>query len=149
MSAEPCSTKVGAVIVDNAARRSPLATIAAICRAKPAALIDRVGPCMIRPKKDRFGTLVRAIIGQQISVSGARTVTARVVASLGLPAGPDGRRLFPTPEALADAADADLPDQRKAELVMRCEPGRIELGAQTRQLLQRILEILLELLANI
>src|SRR5262249_23741013 len=28
------------------------------------AIIDRVGPCRLEPKLDRFGTLVRAIIGQ-------------------------------------------------------------------------------------
>lgn len=56
---------------------------------------------------DIFEMLVRAIVGQQVSVAGARTVLARIVAALGeqLPNVtaetdlPD--RLFPTPEALA------------------------------------------------
>lgn len=43
-------------------------------------LIARVGPCSIRPKqrKDRFATLVRAIIGQQISSKAAASIDARL-----------------------------------------------------------------------
>jgi len=43
-----------------------------------SALIDRVGPCLIRPRRDRFGTLVRAIIGQQISSKAASSIDARL-----------------------------------------------------------------------
>lgn len=43
-----------------------------------AALIERVGPCQIRPRKDRFGTLVRAIIGQQISSKAAASIDAKL-----------------------------------------------------------------------
>jgi AraC family transcriptional regulator of adaptative response / DNA-3-methyladenine glycosylase II len=53
---------------------------------------------------------VRAVIGQQVSVSGARTVAGRLVHAAGdaLPE-PDGAvtHLFPTPEALADLAARD------------------------------------------
>jgi len=55
---------------------------------------------------------VRAILGQQVSVAGARTSTAGVVARLGLPLpAPDGglTHLFPEPAAIAGASDADLP----------------------------------------
>ncbi len=43
-------------------------------------LIARVGPCLIRPKvrKDRFPTLVRAIIGQQISSKAAASIDAKL-----------------------------------------------------------------------
>ena len=41
-------------------------------------LIDRHGVCALRPRKDRFGTLVRAIIGQQISARAATTIDARL-----------------------------------------------------------------------
>jgi AraC family transcriptional regulator of adaptative response / DNA-3-methyladenine glycosylase II len=61
---------------------------------------------------DPFETLVRAIVGQQISVAGARTVTARLVESVGTPfegglgAGDDAlRRTFPSAEAVAEAPD--------------------------------------------
>jgi AraC family transcriptional regulator of adaptative response / DNA-3-methyladenine glycosylase II len=60
---------------------------------------------------DGFETAVRTIIGQQISVRGARTVTARVVEQFGMPAF-DGHRLFPTADALAAADPAALPMPR-------------------------------------
>lgn len=50
--------------------------------------IDRVGPCLLRPRRDRFGTLVRAIIGQQISARAATTIDARLRALSGDPHDP-------------------------------------------------------------
>ena len=50
-----------------------------------AALIDRVGPCAIPVRKDRFGTLVRAIIGQQISSKAAASIDARLRMMAGEP----------------------------------------------------------------
>ncbi|HWE40116.1 MAG TPA: DNA-3-methyladenine glycosylase [Isosphaeraceae bacterium] len=43
-------------------------------------MIDRHAPCAIRPKPapERFGTLVRAIIGQQISTKAAASIAARL-----------------------------------------------------------------------
>jgi len=58
---------------------------------------------------DGFETAVRTIVGQQISVSGARTVLGRIVTALGESAGVDGWRLFPTPSALAEADPSLLP----------------------------------------
>ena len=55
---------------------------------------------------------VRTVVGQQVSVAGARTVLARVAAALGRPlAAPRGALLvaFPTAEALAAADPALLP----------------------------------------
>jgi DNA-3-methyladenine glycosylase II len=40
-------------------------------------LIKRVGPCLLRPTSDRFATLVRAIIGQQISSRAAAAIDGR------------------------------------------------------------------------
>jgi AraC family transcriptional regulator of adaptative response / DNA-3-methyladenine glycosylase II len=54
---------------------------------------------------------VRAVIGQQISVSGARTLTAALVARLGKPlTAPDGAltHLFPEPGTLAEADPSSL-----------------------------------------
>jgi DNA-3-methyladenine glycosylase II len=48
-------------------------------------IIDRVGPCRLEPKLDRFGTLVRAIIGQQISSKAAASIHGRLVAIGGEP----------------------------------------------------------------
>ena len=41
-------------------------------------LIERVGPCLLRPRPDRFATLVRAIVGQQISTRAAASIDARL-----------------------------------------------------------------------
>src|SRR5690349_11282125 len=46
-------------------------------------LIDRVGPCGLRPRRDRFGSLVRAIVGQQISTKAAASINARLLAHSG------------------------------------------------------------------
>jgi AraC family transcriptional regulator of adaptative response / DNA-3-methyladenine glycosylase II len=68
-----------------------------------AAVPGRRSPASV----DAFETAVRAVIGQQVSVAGARTVAGRVVDAVGSPIGPchDVDRLFPTPEQLASAAD--------------------------------------------
>ncbi len=42
------------------------------------AIIEEVGPCRLKPRPDRFGTLVRAIIGQQISSKAATSIDRRV-----------------------------------------------------------------------
>jgi DNA-3-methyladenine glycosylase II len=45
--------------------------------------IARVGPCRLQPRRDRFETLVRAIIGQQISTRAAAAITERLRARTG------------------------------------------------------------------
>ena len=61
---------------------------------------------------DGFEIAVRAIIGQQISVAGARTLAARLSQRYGqplaVPLAPGLDHLFPTPEALADADLASI-----------------------------------------
>jgi len=55
---------------------------------------------------------VRAVLGQQVSVAGARTLAGRLAEQFGEPLRtPSGgvTRLFPTPEALLEANPADLP----------------------------------------
>lgn len=62
---------------------------------------------------DGFETTVRTIVGQQISVSGARTVLGRIVAAHGEPAfAGQPWRLFPTAERLAGLDPAQLPMPR-------------------------------------
>jgi AraC family transcriptional regulator of adaptative response / DNA-3-methyladenine glycosylase II len=59
---------------------------------------------------DGFETAVRTVVGQQISVSGARTVLGRILAEHGEPAfAGEPWRLFPTPDVLAGADPATLP----------------------------------------
>lgn len=84
--------------------------------ADPEAIGQRLAP--LRPTAglrlpgclDRFELAVRAVLGQQVTVAAARTVSARVVQAWGqaLPAtqglGEGAAWLFPTPQALAHAA---------------------------------------------
>jgi DNA-3-methyladenine glycosylase II len=64
-----------------------------------SALIDHVGPCKLRPRKERFGTLVRAIIGQQISSKAAQSIDARLRLLAGDPH---------TPGAILEVGEAGL-----------------------------------------
>ncbi len=71
---------------------------------------------------DGFEIAVRAIIGQQISVAAARTITGRIAARLGqpLPTAAGGLHVaFPRPDALAAAAfdGLGMPASRGATLV--------------------------------
>ena len=46
-------------------------------------LIKQVGPFTARAKRDRFGTLVHSILGQQISVAAASTIRQRLLDAMG------------------------------------------------------------------
>lgn len=52
------------------------------------AIIDQVGPCRLEPRADRFGTIVRAIIGQQISSKAAASIDRRLRELCGEPHAP-------------------------------------------------------------
>ncbi len=79
---------------------------------------------------------IRAVIGQQVSVAGARTVTARVVQRCGLPlpvAQGALTHLFPDPVALATLAAVDLPMPRArgravVALAAALASGEVDLG---------------------
>lgn len=64
---------------------------------------------------DGFELAVRAVLGQQVSVAGARTLASRIVDRFGdpLPGAPPNR-LFPQPDALAEAPleEVGLPHKR-------------------------------------
>lgn len=71
-------------------------------------LVERTAGRRSPASVDPYETAVRAIVGQQISVSGARTVTGRIVEAVGEPLTIDDADLthaFPTSEALAAASD--------------------------------------------
>ncbi len=63
---------------------------------------------------DGFEVAVRAVVGQQISVSGAATIVGRLTAAYGLQVSTDGplTHVFPTPDALAGADPDALPMPR-------------------------------------
>ncbi|NYI86573.1 AlkA N-terminal domain-containing protein [Saccharopolyspora hordei] len=100
---------------------------------------------------DGWEVLVRAVLGQQVSVASARRTTKRLVTALGEPLPhPHGTvtRLFPTPEVLAERALEVLPGpRRRAETVrdvatavaggrLALHPGRDE--AELRRDLQEV-----------
>lgn len=67
------------------------------------ALIKQIGPCELRPgaRGDHFTTILRAIVGQQLSAKAAETIFQRVAALH-----PNGRKILPA-DILA-APDANL-----------------------------------------
>lgn len=77
----PTTRKATAKRVKETPPPDPWAEAVAHLRAldeKWAARVDRVGPCLLTARPDRFGTLVRAIIGQQISTKAARSIDGRL-----------------------------------------------------------------------
>jgi AraC family transcriptional regulator of adaptative response / DNA-3-methyladenine glycosylase II len=93
--------------VDEALGRDP------VMRTLVTAVPGRRSPASV----DAFETAVRAVIGQQVSVAGARTVAGRIVEVAGTPIDAvDGvDRLFPRPEQLLAAPDAafSMPHARR------------------------------------
>jgi AraC family transcriptional regulator of adaptative response / DNA-3-methyladenine glycosylase II len=86
---------------------------------------------------DGFEMAIRAVVGQQISVSGARTILGRIAAEHGSRAfdGPAGQ-LFPGPAELAAIDPASLPmPQSRARTVLAiadaCASGDLNLDPQT------------------
>ncbi len=66
-----------------------------------AAVIREIGPCPLRPSRNYFRFLCKAIIAQQISTKAARTITARFHALF------DGK--VPNPQRLRGLPDGALP----------------------------------------
>lgn len=121
----------------------------------PAAVDERLGqhPTLARlvavapgrrspGSADPFETLVRAIVGQQISVAGARTVTGRLVAAVGEPIDDaqneaqddELTHAFPSAEAVAAAPDAafSMPAARRDTIrrsAAAVASGEVELHA--------------------
>ncbi|HET6876600.1 MAG TPA: AlkA N-terminal domain-containing protein [Jatrophihabitans sp.] len=89
----------------------PLAVDAALAGDTALAPLVRKRPGLRSPGAvDGFETAVRTVVGQQVSLKGARTVLGRIVAAHGTVAFPEEPwRTFPTPAALAAADPASLP----------------------------------------
>lgn len=79
---------------------------------------------------DPFETLVRAVVGQQVSVAGARTVLGRVAGSIAAPLTidhPDLTHVFPSMERIAVApADAFPMPKSRADTLQRCGRAAVE-----------------------
>jgi DNA-3-methyladenine glycosylase II len=65
-----------------AAKIDPAAAARHFRKADPilAGVIKQVGPCTLKPQRDRFNMLVRSIISQQISTAAARSIRAKLEA---------------------------------------------------------------------
>ncbi|MCY3963660.1 MAG: hypothetical protein OXG83_01375 [Acidobacteria bacterium] len=100
---------------------------------------------------DRFETAVRAVLGQQISVAGARTLAGRLVTALGreLPAAlrkPGLERTFPSPDQVAshDLRTLGLLGSRAralGDLASEVASGALRLDADPREVRRRLLDI--------
>jgi AraC family transcriptional regulator, regulatory protein of adaptative response / DNA-3-methyladenine glycosylase II len=96
------------------------ATLAADPRLRP--LVEAIPGLRVPGAIDGFEIVVRAIIGQQISVAAARTITGRLAAMAGEPLATGSGSLrvaFPRPEAVATSSLEGLgvPASRSATLV--------------------------------
>ncbi|GGK65712.1 DNA-3-methyladenine glycosylase [Sphaerisporangium melleum] len=150
-----------------------LARIVARCRrlldldADPAAIDDALGATALRPLVarrpglrvpgafDGFELAVRAVVGQQVSVAGARTLLGRIAARAGTPSHSGGGAgdgepflLFPTAEHLAtsDLSGLGLTGRRMATLRLLAEQvasGALHLdaGADPAEAAERLLAI--------
>ncbi len=102
--------------------------LAPLIRATPGMRVHR--------DADVFEVAVRTVIGQQVSVAGARTLTSRMVTAVGTPVdlGEGLTHLFPTPEQVAATAPEDfaMPRSRGRALVGLARAvagGAVALGA--------------------
>jgi AraC family transcriptional regulator of adaptative response / DNA-3-methyladenine glycosylase II len=126
------------VAVDDVLGRDPV--LAPLVRDRPGVRVPGA--------VDGFELAVRAVVGQQVSVGGARTLLTRLVARCGEPLPDDGgpRLLFPTPSRVLDADLAGLGLTRARVACLRAlasghvggrldlRPGA-DLAAQRRELL--------------
>lgn len=98
-----------------------------------------------------FETAVRAVIGQQISVRGARTIAGRLVAAEGMPLGlahPTLTHVFPSPDAIGemDSSWLPMPTRRRdtvVDLATRISLGKVSLdvGADRADVRSSLLEV--------
>jgi DNA-3-methyladenine glycosylase II len=124
-------------------------------RADPvlAGIIDQVGPCMLGSRTDRggpahdhYGALLRAIVGQQLSVSAARSIYGRLTDRYGGRTPSPAQLLEDDPEAVRAAAG--LSRAKVAflrDLAERLETGVLRLddieGIPDDQVARRLIEV--------
>ena len=112
----------------------PLEIGACLSRDKDLAPLVAANPGMRIPGAwDAFEVLVRAIVGQQISVKGATTVMGKILRACGETA--DGVLLFPSPESLARLAPERMPMPRSraaaiAAVARAVSTGEVDLATQ-------------------
>jgi DNA-3-methyladenine glycosylase II len=118
-----------------------------------AELIERVGPCRLGsrtdrggPARDHYGALLRAIVGQQLSVSAARSIYGRLTDRYGGHTPSPAELLADDPDALRVAAGlsrAKVVFLR--DLAERLESGDLHLDdieqASDEEVARRLLEV--------
>ncbi len=108
-------------------------------------LLERLPGLRVPGAWDGFELAVRAILGQQVSVAAATTMSGRIANSYGQPFG-EGSRLFPDAAALAEAdlTSIGLTKQRAAtiqELAARVASGEIRFDAPVEGLRSALLSV--------
>jgi len=109
--------------------------------------VDRCPALRVPGAWNGFELAMRAIIGQQISVAAATTITGRVASRWGEPLGDGGHLVFPRPETLADAdlASIGVPRARGEtlrQLARAVASGlSLEPGADPREVREALLAI--------
>ena len=110
----------------------PVAIDATLCADRHLAPLIARRPGIRSPGMvDGTEALVRAVVGQQVSVAGARTVLGRIAAALGATLGEpvdDLIRVFPSAAQLAEAPDEVLPMPRTRREALREACRRIAHG---------------------
>jgi DNA-3-methyladenine glycosylase II len=118
-----------------------------------AGIIERVGPCMLGSRTDRggpahdhYGALLRAIVGQQLSVAAARSIYGRLTDRYGGRTPSPARLLADDPEELRAAAG--LSRSKVAflrDLAERLESGELRLNDMEdipdEKVAQRLVEV--------
>ena len=90
-------------------------------------IIDRVGPCTLKLKRDRFALLAWSILSQQISTAAARTIRGRVEALLTPNRITPGSLLGLTAEELRRAGVSARKAEYLHDLAQKASDGTIRL----------------------
>ncbi len=109
------------------------------------ALIKQIGPCELKPgaRGDHFTTILRAIVGQQLSAKAAETIFQRVAALH-----PNGRKIAPsdilnTPDATLRAAGlSNAKTLYVKDLAAHCESGELNFAKLVRKPDEEIIDAL-------
>lgn len=108
-------------------------------------LIRAVGPCEMKVERDRFRSLVRAIVAQQISTAAARSILAKLEASLA-----DGRltvdNLLAVPRPkLRSAGLSERKVEYLTDLAGHVRDGRLPLANLGRYPDQKVIDLLTDI----
>ena len=104
--------------------------------------IRQVGPFRLKMQRDRFGSLARAIIAQQISTAAARSIRAKLLALAGEPGITPARLLELSPEELRTAGVSPQKSGYLLDLAAKVHSGEVPLARLGRLDDERVIESL-------